>query len=67
MKKLVLGTVVGFLALLPAQAIQEVGNTLVFSEDEMRTCNEEGGCLIITAKRLEDMLKKAGCKLTLAP
>lgn len=47
------------LATAPVNAVQVEGNRLVLSPEEMQACATEGGCDVLTLKRMQLELRKA--------
>jgi hypothetical protein len=52
MKRALFVFAAGCLAVGPAPALQVEGNTIIFSEEEMVKCIEEGGCFVITRMQM---------------
>lgn len=44
---------------MPAPAVEVDGNTIKLNPDEMRKCQTEGGCVVITVEMLRTIVEAA--------
>lgn len=44
---------------MPAPAVEGEGNTIKLSPDELKKCQSEGGCVVITATMLRAIVEAA--------
>lgn len=59
MKKTLLSLSLAAVAAAPANALQVEGNKLILTPAEMQACATEGGCDVLTLKRMQLELRKA--------
>lgn len=46
-----------------APALEQVGNTLIFSDDDIAKCIEGGGCTVVTRAKMLELETRATCIL----